>query len=97
MKENIKKNIVCSIGALLLPFIILSLYLYLSRLTGVDTEWSDYLFMGIAVISGVICVFCLRINLIVRILLIPIYSLCFGYLLFFYAFIFIGEVFGNWL
>ena len=99
MKEDIKNNIICTIGALTLPFIMWSICLICFEywpLT-IDSDWFYYPFFLIAVLSGLACVLFLRINIIILVLLSIFYLLCFGYLLFFYTFVFIGEVFGRWL
>ena len=81
-------------GAVLLPFLLISIYLLVTRVTGLDSEVGDYValigsgFVGLALLCYAPIPKGWRFGL--GIIYIPLI----GYLLFFYMFMFIATVYG---
>lgn len=82
----------------LLPFVVLSCYLFFSRW---PTRWfttaSDYAGFIVSIVTGLAFIVTLPIHLIYRIASSFFYVFIFWYILAFYALEFVGVVFGDWL
>ncbi len=87
-----------SFAAIVLPFAVLSAYLFFSRWPSYRfTTFSDYAGLVASVLVGVAFVATMPVRTQVRALSLLIYVPVLCVLLFFYCLLFVGVVFGEWL
>jgi hypothetical protein len=80
------------------PFVITSAYLFFSRWPSyMVTSESDFVFLALSVLVGVVGVFFLPLPLLVRPSVAIAYLPIMAYLQLMYSLCFIGVVFGHWL
>ena len=81
-------------GAVLLPFLLISIYLLVTRVTDLDSAVGDYVALISSGFVGLALLCCAQIPKRWRFGLGIIYIPLIGYLLFFYSFMFIATVYG---
>jgi hypothetical protein len=87
-----------SIAAAVVPFAVLSAYLFFSRWPSRGfTGFSDYVALAGSVAVGIVFIVILPIRPAARFVWSIIYVLSIPFLLVYYCFFFVGVVFGNWL
>ena len=83
-------------GAIVAPFLVLSVYLYFSRWpTGWFTATSDFVGLGLSIAAGTVFLLHLPISGWLRVLITVLYLPMIGAALFFYCFMFVGVVFNT--
>ena len=87
-----------AVAALVIPFVVMSAYLLLSRW---PSRWftapSDYAAGGVSLLAGAIFIATLPISRVVRATLLVFYVPMLWFLLFLYSLEFVGAVFGDWI
>ena len=87
-----------SVGAVVLPFVVVSLYLVFTRWPSHRfTTFSDYAGIGASVSVGAALVGALPISGATRVALLILYIPLLLFLLFVYSLQFVGIVFGDWI
>ena len=85
-------------GAVFAPFVLLSAYLVFTRWPSrLDTGTGDWFALIISSLAGATFIALLPVQLVLRAALAVVYVPLSGVILFFYAFYFVGVVFGDWL
>jgi hypothetical protein len=94
-----KKSIAwCLGGAVLTPLVLLSIYLFFSRWPmRIFSGVADYAALGISTLLGAVFVAMIPIRKVICTICVLLYILLTGILLFYYCFLFVGVIFGDWL
>ena len=91
------KLVVYGLGAVVAPMLLVSAYLFCSRRFTSDPGALDLVALATAIAVGSVCVFLLPLSIRSRLMLLLGYVPLGALLLFFYAFLFVGVAFGDWL
>ena len=93
-----KRGVASVIGALAAPILVFSIYLTLSRWPNrTFSAASDYGFLGISIIAGLICGWFLPVRHEIRIPILIVYAIILAYCLSYYGLVFVCVVFGDCL
>ena len=93
-----RSSIVSVIGATLAPLIVFSAAIYFTRWPrSIFTTWSDYAAIAASVAIGSFFLLRLAWPPLARTLALVLYIPSLSIFLFYYCFLFVGAVFGDWL
>lgn len=81
----------------LLPFTLMSIYVVLGRSLGYSPGRGDWIVLAAIVALSTALVAFLPLKAYYRVTVAVLYALCMCYLLFWYAFTFIGYIYDDWL
>jgi len=97
MNKPLFKTSLCIVGATVIPFLIVWIYLFVSHTQNWDTELSDYVALGISIIVGLFSISALPLKMLSRIILLVLYIPIISALSFAFAMMYVCYKFNNCL
>ncbi len=93
-----KRNVICLLGGLVLPFVLTSVYLFVSRyFLGLMGNMGDHVVLLMSLATGVACVWISRLSRVARVTLTVPYLCFLCFTLPQFVLLFLGYCFGHWL
>ena len=91
------KDVFKIMGAVFSPFILVLIYICLSRSTEIDSTYSDYIFLCISILTGILFIFSIKIKLWIKIVISILGSILYYILLVRISLLTVCYVFGDCL